>query len=260
MSSPESEFLSRSKFVFLRKKWAEPDSRQGESWDFDGIPDSSDRWMSYDHEMREGLATFGCKSFDALVVSLKNKLGRKPVVVDVMGGAYFLNKVENTSALIGVRVHDKDGDFIDVYGNSNNQLSKSYLKITKALNRKIIEADILTSSGWNLIRRENLSADLLLCRPVGLFDNHRAMSSVFDAPEIYAGMYASLFRRMLSLVNRKNGVVFTEVPDIFSNKMIELFFSEQDSNIGSQTTLFTVPDRDYSWGGLKRRYAVIRFG
>jgi len=64
---------------------------------------------------------------------------------------------------------------------------------------------------------------------------------------------------MLKLVNKKSGVVFTEVPDIYSEEEVKDFFTDVDEKEGSQTKIFTVPDEEYHWGGRNRRYAVLQF-
>lgn len=260
MNDSNAEFLSKSKLTSLREKWSEPDSVEGKTWDFDGVARSPEHWMGYNHEMREGLDMFGSKTFDELIDRLNTKLNRKPNVLDLMGGAYFLNMPEKTESLIGIRIHNKDEDFLKVHNDVNDVFSRLLDKITKSPNRKIIEADILSNNGWKTIQKENFAlADLLVCRPVGPFDIKHSMGDRFDSPKVYAGLYASLFKRMLSLVNKKDGVIFTETPDVYSDDEIKNFFTEIDNKKGSQTTLFTVPDKDYQWGGAKRRYAVIQF-
>ena len=136
-----------------------------------------------------------------------------------------------------------------------------YEKITGAPNRKVVDADVLSNSGWKAIRNASLvPADLSVCRPVGPFDDKHAMVSRFDNPATYAGLYISLFRRMLKLVNKEHGVIFCEIPDIYSESEARDFIEDIDREEGSETKIFTVPDQDYQWGGAKRRYVVVQFG
>lgn len=252
------EVLTTSKLKSLREKWSSPDRNLG--WEFDGVEANTEHWMGYNHEMSEGLSVFGCKTFDELTLRIEKKLGRKPNVIDLMGGAYFLHSPENTSSLVGIRIQNKDQDFLEESNNKDNQESRLLSKIIKYTNRKIIEADILSNIGWNKIKESKVPlADLLVCRPVGPFDNRTAMGSEFDNPESYAGLYSSLFKRMISMVNRDGGIIFTEVPDIYSNDQIKKFFKDTDVSEGTDSFLFEVKDEDYSWGGKKRRYAVVQF-
>jgi hypothetical protein len=260
MDITNPEALTKSRLTSLRTKWSEPDRAKGKTWEFDGIPYTPDHWEGYNHETREGLNTFGCKTFDDLVDKLEIKLGRKSNVIDLMGGAYFLESPEKAQSLTGIRINDKDQEFMDVYGEKTDIYSMRFKKIIQSPNRKVIEADILSNNGWNTIKNSNLPlADLLVCRPVGPFDVRHSVSDRFDNPNAYAGLYISLFKRMLTLVNKKGGVIFTETPDVYSDKELKKFFDETDKVEGSHTTLFTVPDEDYHWGGMKRRYAVIQF-
>jgi hypothetical protein len=259
MDIANPEGLTKTRLVSLRNKWSKPDEAKGKTWEFDGIPYSPDAWDSYNHEMRDGLNMLGCKTFDQLVGKLNNKLRHKPNVVDLMGGAYFLEDPEKTFTLTGIRIHDKDRDFNEIYKDGTDDFSRRFRKIIQSPNRKVFEADVLSNEGWATIRHNLPLADLLVCRPVGPFDNRNSLGDRFDNPNAYAGLYISLFKRMLGLVNKKSGVIFTEVPDVYSDGELKKFFTQLDRTEESQTTLFTVLDEDYHWGGAKRRYAVIQF-
>lgn len=261
MADFDREQLPKSKLVRLREKWSEPDKKRMETWDFDGVSWGPEHFMSYDHEMREGLSIFGCKAFDELVVSLGKKLGRKPKVIDLMGGAYFVEHPENTDTIVGIRIHPKDEVYLEVSKAFREERRLLYERIIGAKNRRVVDADVLSGSGWKTIQSEKMAlADLLVCRPVGPFDDKRAMASQLDNPMTYAGLYVSLFKRMLKLVNRKDGIIFCEIPDIYSEAEAKDFFESIDREEGSETKIFTVPDREYQWGGAKRRYVVVQFG
>lgn len=233
---------------------------KGYTWEFDGPHAYPEHWMSYNHEMREGLAKLGCKTFDELVIKLYEKLGYKPNVIDFMGGAYFLTSPENTNTLTGIRVHDKDDDFAEAYQDNTSNTTTLFNKIVKTEVRQVLEADILSNEGWKIIRASNVPlADLLVCRPVGPFDIKNSVNSRYDEQEKYIGMYSSLFFRMLELVNKKNGIIFTGLPDFFTDQNVEEFFLKLDKQEQCKTILYTVPDKDYHWGGHQRRYAVIQF-
>lgn len=254
------EPLTTSRLTSLRGKWSKPDSQPGHTWDFDGIYHGLEYWKSYDHEMKSGLKVFDCKSFDDLVIALANKLDRKPNVIDLMGGAYFLRNPENANLFTGIRVHDKDGDIFSINEGVDDELSNISKKIIGAPNRNIIEADILTVKGWNDIEKARIpKADLLVCRPVGPFDIRHAKGDMFDIPEGYVGLYLALFKRMLKLVNKDGGVIFTEIPDIYNTKEINKFLKNLDEKENSRSRLFTVPHKDYHWGRTKRKYVVIQF-
>jgi hypothetical protein len=261
MSDSSPEYFSKTHLKELRGMWSSPDRDRGYTWDFDGVSPDPEGWTSYSYEMIDGLSEFGCKTFDQLVDRLGNYLGRNPNVIDLMGGAYFLNFPEKTNTLTGIRIHNKDEDFIEAATDTSRVETKLIDKITKAQNRVIVEADILSSAGWKKIKEQNLEpADLLVCRPVGPFDNKRASVSRFDNPETYSGLYTSLFYRMTALVNKEDGVIFTEIPDIFEDADIKSFFDEVEVRERCKVSLFTVLDENYRWGGIKRRYAVVRFG
>ena len=260
MEESTLEPLTKTRLTSLRGKWSKPDRDKGRTWEFDGVPYSPEHFMSYNHEMREGLSDYDCKTFDELVTILEKKLGRKPDVIDLMGGAYFLSEPGNVNTLVAIRVHDKDKEFIEVANEKDGKESRLIKKVTGASNRRVIDADVLTTKGWKDIEKAGLpKADLLVCRPVGPFDVKHAMDSRWDEPGAYVGLYASLFGRMLRLVNKKDGVIFTEVPDIYTEKEVKKFFVGVDEKEGSQTEELTAPDKDYHWGGRKRRYAVIEF-
>ncbi len=244
----------------MKKSWAGPDNGEEDPWEFDGITENLDSRNSYDQEMAEGLDGFGCKTFDELVLRLEKKLGRKPNVVDLMGGAYFLHDPENTNTLTGIRLLNKDEIFIMSVAGKNDYLSELTSKIIGAPNRKVVEADILSKQGWDVIKNQNLPlADLLVCRPVGPFDVKRSMGTRHDNPEAFARLYTSLFNKTMSLVNRDGGMIFTEIPDIYSDEQVKKFFGETDKREGSYSWLFTVKDERSHWGGAKRRYAVVQF-
>lgn len=246
----------------MREKWSKPDRDMGRTWEFDGVPNEGlGDWMNYDNEMRDGLSELGCKTFDDLVNILGSRLERKPNVVDLMGGGYFLRNPENAAYITGIRIHNKDEDFLVEHKEGESKYSQLVRKIVGAANRKVVESDVLSNHGWKVIRDENLpAADLLVCRPVGPFDNRHSMGSMFDDSATYEGLYRSLFFRMLALVNKKSGVVFTEVPDIFSDAGLRSFFEDIDSKEKCKTKVYTAPDVDYSWGRKKRRYVMIQFG
>jgi hypothetical protein len=65
---------------------------------------------------------------------------------------------------------------------------------------------------------------------------------------------------MIKLINPENGIVFTEIPDVFNDTDVSEFFDGFSHTRDCLTNLFTVPLPDYHWGGKKRRYAVIEFG
>lgn len=262
MSESSSEILTKSRLKALRKKWSEPDSKKGRTWEYDGVYESYGSWAGYSYEMREGLGNLGSETFDDLVDVLGKKLGRKPNVIDLMGGAYFLDKPKKTNTLTGIRIHNKDEDYmVEAHKDDGKSIAKTIRRIIKSPNRRIVEADILSNQGWRIIEKAGIpKADLLVCRPMGPFDVRHATANVWEENvAAYSGLYSSLFKRMLKLVNRKNGLIFTEVPDIYSDEEIKEFFSEADKEHGLQIEIFAVSDKDYHMGGRVRRYAVIKF-
>jgi|CXWL01.1.fsa_nt_gi hypothetical protein len=95
-----------------------------------------------------------------------------------MGGAYFLEHPEKTETLVGIRIHPKDEVFLEASKGYREDRRLLYQKIIGAPNRREVEADVLSNSGWKAVRNENLPlADLLVCRPVGPLDKKRAMAS-----------------------------------------------------------------------------------
>lgn len=260
MENSDNDKFTKSKLLSIRKSWSSPDMSKGKTWEYDGIPSGIEGWDTYDNVMREGLFSLGCKTFEDLIVKLTSDLGRKPNVIDLMGGAYFLDNPNITNTLTGIRIHDKDADFLEVHATNSKKIGERYRKIIGSPNRQVIEADILSNKGWNIIANSNLpKADLLVCRPVGPFDIRHSLPGVDDKPAEFAGLYKSLFSRMLNIVNKDGGIIFTEIPDPYTNIEIEKFFVGIDKTAGSSSTVFTVPDKDYSWSGYKRRYAVVRF-
>ncbi len=261
MNESSSEFLTKSKLNVLRKEWSKPDSKKEGTWEYDGFyGEYYDYVMGYNHEMREGLGIFECKTFDALVDVLNKKLDRKPNVIDLMGGAYFLDNPGNTNSLVGIRIHDKDEYIGSFYKSADGGRARVIKRVMTAPNRRVIEADILSNKGWKTIEKAGIpKADLLVCRPVGPLTFTQAMGNRFDEPRTYAGLYSSLFRRMLGLVNKHGGVIFTEAPAIYSGEEIKDFFTGVDEKEGSRTNIFKVPENIYYWGGENRRYAVIQF-
>lgn len=261
MNDSSPEFLTKSRLTALRKKWSEPDSSKGKTWEYDGVYEGIGSWAGYSHEMREGLGNWDCETFDELVEVLEKKLGRKPNVIDLMGGAYFLDKPENTNTLTGIRIHDKDEEYLEAFKDSDRSDAKIIKRIIKTPNRKVIEADILSNKGWRTIEEADIpKADLLVCRPMGPFDVRHATAEVWEENlTVYAGLYSSLFKRMLKLVNKEDGLIFTEAPDIYSDEEIKIFFTEADKEHGLHIDIFTASDKDYHMGGCVRRYAVIKF-
>ena len=71
MITTDFEPLLISKFKIIKEKWAAPDREKGRTWEFDGVPAYFGHWMTYDHEMREGLNALGCQTFDDLVVDYR---------------------------------------------------------------------------------------------------------------------------------------------------------------------------------------------
>lgn len=249
--------LSHNKFKTLSQKWFEPDSRRGYSWTFDGVPETPDHWMGYNFELAKGLGMFKCSTFDQLVKKLTNHLCQKPNVLDLFGGAYFLDFPQQANTVIGVRIHDKDQENLEGF-DRRDTYSARVQRIILSPNRKVIEADLLTEEGWNSLSTAP-KTNLLVCRPVGLFDARHCMASVHDSPSDYTDLYVWLFNQALRLLSQ-NSLFFTEIPDIFEDEKIYKFFSQKDSDLKSKTTIFEVGCRDYDFAGYKRRYAVIRFG
>lgn len=260
MLDTKLEIFPPSKFKIIRDKWSLPDKYRGRSWDIDGLPGNAKKLFSYDNEMQQGLDLFNCHTFDELVVTIGQKLGRKPNVIDLMGGAYFLSAPENTTTLTGIRIHDKDQDFYNGYQQSDSNRFDQFRQIVNSPNRKIIEADILSNKGWQKIKLAKLApADLLVCRPMGPFDIWKTLVDDNDDPIIYGGLFSSLFQRMLTLVDHETGIVFTEIPDMFTDKSIAHFFAEVDHDLNCQTTLFTAPEDAYKLRNVTRRYVVSEF-
>ena len=70
MEESTLEPLTKTRLTSLRGKWSKPDRDKGRTWEFDGVPYSPEHFMSYNHEMREGLSDYDCKTFDELVTIL----------------------------------------------------------------------------------------------------------------------------------------------------------------------------------------------
>lgn len=260
MSESNSQVLTKENLQKIRKKWEAPDADKNETWTFDGVPSSPEEYSSYDYELQEGLASFGVKTFDDLVVSLNSKLGQKINVVDVMGGAYFLSKPENAKTVTGIRIHNKDSDYRDLYQKHKTEHAAKGLHILNAGNRKIIEADLLSVKGWQKVNQQiGVVGELVVCRPVGPFEIKYALPGFFDTPEEFAGLYKSLFGRLMSLVNKEKGVVFTEIPDPYKDGEVADFLKSAAGRFGFKYKTYVAPN-DYSWSGYKRRYAVLNFG
>ncbi len=251
--------LPKDKLIALNKKWSEPDSKKGYSWPYDGVRDTPNHWMGYNHELRGGLDLFNCLSFDELVIWMNQRLGYQADVIDLMGGAYFLENPENTNLLTGIRVHDKDRDFLELYDRESSSKSSRVKKIIYSSNRTIIEADILKQEDWDRIYSLNKRAHLLVCRPVGVFDSYRSMANNFDNPAHYCNFYSWLFDNARKLLN-PNSIFFTEIPDVFDDQSVYDFFNHQDIVNGTITQIYFVPDADYNCRGHQRRYAVILNG
>lgn len=250
--------LSNHKFQELSQKWSEPDSRKGWDWTFDGVPETPEHWMGYNFELSLGLKQFKCSNFDQLVKKLTRVLKQKPNVLDLFGGAYFLDFPTQTQTLTGVRIHDKDEEYLQGF-DRRDSYSTRVQNIILAPNRNVLEADLLTQAGWNKVFKEAPRADLLVCRPVGLFDVRHCMASVHDKAEEYEDLYIWLFNQAIKLLN-KDSLFFTEIPDIFSDEKVIKFFSQKDQELKTKTKVFEVDSPDYRWADYQRRFAVIRSG
>ena len=238
----------------LKILWNSPDSTRGRTWEFDG-PYYPNSWMSYSREMSDGLDLFNCQSFDDLLILIGKLLKQKPNITDLMGGAYFIENSELAGTITGVRVHDKDQDFLSVFGESNNSKHKEMMKILSAKNRRVVEADLLTESGWRSLKSLP-KANLLVCRPVGIFDCRHAKVSRLDDSTLYHEFYEWLFDNLISLTSNKS-IIFSEIPDFMEDNQVIKFLKRKDKQNNSKSIIFKVSDEAYHWAGFERRYVVI---
>jgi hypothetical protein len=229
-------------------------------WDYDGVSQDTLSFESYNYTFQQALQSlWGCTTLDELVIFMTHKLGYPIHILDLMGGAYFLEHPEQAGQITGIRYQDIDPYLIDYYQSNRYPRRHLFEKISACPNRQVIVSDVLSQDHWRQLHQVLPKVDLLVCRPVGLMDNERCIARTWNEKSDYAPFYHWLYQNILGLL-KPDSIMISEVPDVYDDLEILSFLSKYDSSHSTQSTLFYAPEDHYRINGYKRRYIVVTCG
>lgn len=217
----------RPKHKVLRDMQGLSGAVKDEEWSYDGI--HLEKEKSYEETFNQLLSQFGAENFSDFVEQKAIKLGRSIRVLDLFGGAYFLEDLDNVSKIVGVRIKNMDNAFLEQkYGQVKNRFS--YL--VNNPKRKIIEGDLYKGKTWRSIRDDNSSNsggegfDLIVCRPEGPFRNTNLQNieSISDDGVAREEIFVSLLERSLEILSGEDGTLFTQTPNLITDDSISSVF------------------------------------
>jgi hypothetical protein len=191
-------------------------------WEYDGIRGLENPRLSYEHTFEFFLDKFNIESFQGLVDNRSKELNKKLKILDLFGGAYFIDDFKNVSQITGVRLSNPDEEFLSIVEGDYN--SEQYLRsLVENDKRNLIIGNLYSTKTWREIEKDNTSRggggfDLVVCRPEGPFVNainkDISIKGVSDTGFSREEIFVSLLERALNLLSNDGGMLFTQTPDL----------------------------------------------
>lgn len=201
-------------------------------WTWDGI--QRENLYSYENTFENFLYRLGVKTFQELVDKKAIDLHKEVKVLDLFGGAYFLDDLKNVSKIVGVRLKNID--------ESVTEFTKQYLKDSTDLiklkeiihnpKRFIIEGDLYKTKTWaeikkNEVQRDGSGFDVMVCRPEGPFGNSRLpnIKHIKDEGTAKEEIFVSLLEKAMNMLSTEKGILFVQGPDLNTDdKILDTFW------------------------------------
>lgn len=245
--------------------------REGDNWGVDIFNDGVNGFYSYDARFQRLLRSVGNESFTNLFEERKNN--KLPVhVLDLMGGAYFLrpNQYSLVDSVTGVRLGNPEAGFIasceeelEFDKKRNNGQPTEYTDLLRTrmgwiqqLNsegkRQVLYGSVYDKQTWDqlsasMTARDIESFDIVICRPQGpFFENYlTGGEKLTHYQKLKYGLVFDLtFREVLSRVNRENGMMFFQVPEMFDKDWVQKWINRTEKKYGLVIEL--LEDEEYN--------------
>jgi len=185
-------------------------------WGFDSFKyqeGEGERRSYNDHFWEELQIIFKVNSFEELVKKISKERGRPINVLDLFGGAYFLNDLSHVENLIGFRKEDIEEDLLKDQNNTDrlNALKSSDKHL-------VVTGDLFDLSDWRRLPA-SINYDLIVCRPEGPFRNRivnpREGAELNFKPRFEDDTKSSAFLMLLKKALKrleKGGVLVLQLP------------------------------------------------
>jgi hypothetical protein len=207
-------------------------------WAYDGMHATD----NYDVEFAPLVRSLGYRNINELVGVRAAELDRSLNILDLFGGAYFLENLDQVSKIIGVRLKN-----IDASLNTKEALQawrslhkeQELTELIQNPKREILEGNLYESKTWRALK-ERMSADisgfdLIVCRPQGPFGHFASPKTETivnvkeDGTNAREQIFAMLLDRVLPLLSSEEGVLLTQTPAIDTDpKLVGQFWSEYE--------------------------------
>ena len=198
-----------------------------DSWLWDGIEGGSG--APYEYTFSHVLNYFGFESFQQMVDQKAFDLHRELQVMDLFGGAYFLEDLENVSKIIGVRLRNVDKDLLKKEYTSfsfypPSAVKQKLQKLITDERRTILEGNLYKNATWEKIAQEagDEGFDLIVCRPEGPFGHSQFpeedIRGVKAPGSVKGEIFVYFLERVLKLLSIQGGILFTQIPVIGIDK------------------------------------------
>lgn len=243
-------------------------TRESDSWGIDVFNRGPSSSNTYDCHFQAFLNLLGCTSFVELIDKLKSN--GDVHVLDLMGGAYFLDpdQYQSVTSVTGMRLGNPEPGIVKFYteniefdlersGGKQTEHSRGLLQeladielLNREEKRKVVYGSVYDRSSWRSLdtsmrERKIDSFDLVICRPYGPFferyiTGEKPMS---DKEKLRYGLvFDKAFREVLARVDKKNGVLFFQIPQIFDEQWILTWVKRAEARYGLKISAARIVD------------------
>ena len=163
-------------------------------------------------ELKEKIFGFSFEQW----VNERKLAGKSTHIIDLFGGAYFLDDFTNIDSILGVRLKNLDKKIEHDYILKGNETALKRLRsIITSLKRSIIEANLLDNMSWNkinshLLERGTKKADLIIVRPIA---GVKKQIDRYDLSEEKAQFMFQFLKRMYNLLSHDDGILLIHFTD-----------------------------------------------
>jgi hypothetical protein len=231
--------------------------REQDSWGVDVFHDNVAGFYSYDSRFKILLRKLGYESFIEIIDHFGSNGDCH--VLDLMGGAYFLkpNQYQSLTSITGLRLDNPEESFIRsnkeelVFDYNRNGKETEYSKKLKQElqdidslrneeKREVVYGSVYDKRTWrelsNSMHKRNIdSFNLVICRPQGpFFERYITGEKTLSNREKlkYGLVFDKTFREVLARVNKSNGMLFFQIPQIFDSLWINEWVKRAESKYG----------------------------
>ena len=202
-------------------------------WEYDGLRSRLFSEHPYEETFYPLFPGFKISDFPSFIERKNKILGRDIKILDLFGGAYFLRDLSGVSRIVGVRIKNIDSEVLHNTPSLpfiRSQRKEDLKELIKSPKRRIIEGDLYAGKTWREIDKDckennGEKFDLIICRPQGPFG--RGDGSITNIPDMGISreeIYASLLDRSLRLLSPEGGTLFSQVPELGTDKKVTEIF------------------------------------